>query len=89
MLEWLTVMVGVVGFAIILAIPTWLWCMVIYGLAQIAREKRGEGGPYLPKWDQMEDRSLPRTEPRVTWTNWGATTHMQVSPWGYTQLLLR
>jgi hypothetical protein len=44
MLEWLTVIVGAAGLLIILAIPAWLWYMVIYGLVQIAREKRGEGG---------------------------------------------
>ena len=44
MLDWLSVVVAVVGFAIILAIPAWIWFMVIYGLVQIAREKRGIGG---------------------------------------------
>ena len=74
MLDWLTVIVGVVGIAIILAIPAWMWYMVIYGLVQIAREKRGVGGlgqsrwsgPELPsRLDLVEDSSLPRTEPVV------------------------
>ena len=71
MLDWLTVIVAVVGFAIILAIPAWMWYMVIYGLVQIAREKRGKGGlgqwewsgPELPsRFDQVETSSLPRAE---------------------------
>ena len=66
MLEWLTVIVGVVGFAIILAMLARLWYMVIYGLVQIAREKRGEGGRGQSEWNHMEDSSLPRAEPKGT-----------------------
>jgi hypothetical protein len=42
---WLMVILGVVGVAIMLSIPAAVWFMVIYGLAQIVREKQGRGGP--------------------------------------------
>ena len=73
MLDWLTVIVAVVGLAIILAIPAWMWYMVIYGLVHIAQEKRGVAelvqatwsGPELPsRLDRVEDSSLRRTEPK-------------------------
>lgn len=38
MVEWLTVIVAVVGIAIVVAIPAALWAMVVYGLVQIAQE---------------------------------------------------
>ena len=43
MLDWLAVIVGVVALATILAIPVSMWYMVIYGLVQLARERRGVG----------------------------------------------
>jgi hypothetical protein len=33
-------MVGVIGIAIIVAIPVALWAMVVYGLVQMARKDR-------------------------------------------------
>jgi hypothetical protein len=44
MIEWLTVIVGAIGIAIILAIPAALWYMVIHGLVQIAQEEHGKDG---------------------------------------------
>lgn len=38
MVEWLTVIVAVVGTAIVVAIPAALWAMVVYGLIQSAQE---------------------------------------------------
>jgi hypothetical protein len=43
MLDWLTVIVGVIGLAIVLAMPALMWYMVIYGLVQIVREEKGMG----------------------------------------------
>jgi hypothetical protein len=42
---WLTVVVGVVGIAIVMTIPAALWTMVIYGLVQIVRENQETQGP--------------------------------------------
>ena len=46
---WLAVLIGVVGIALLLAIPAALWTLVIQGLVYSIREKRGKDQPDQPK----------------------------------------
>ena len=45
---WVAMVIGVVGLAIVLAIPVAVWAIFVYGLVQMLREKQGKDGPGQP-----------------------------------------